>query len=96
MTAAGSELVFEFIVPAATLSKEDGALVTTLAAGAAEVGEPWLSFFEPVDLETHLRENGFGQVDHFGPEQASERDLLGRTDGPRLPAHFRMIKARVG
>src|SRR5262249_28473810 len=96
VTATGSELVFEFIVPPATLSKEEGALVTTLAARAAEVGEPWLSFFEPRDLETYLRQIGFGQVDHFGPEQATERYLLGRTDGLRLPAYFRMIKARVG
>ena len=96
VTAPGSELVFEFIVPAAMLSREEGALVSTLAARAAEIGEPWLSFFEPVDLETHLRHIGFGHIFHFGPQQATKRYLLGRTDGLRLPAYFRMIKARVG
>jgi hypothetical protein len=96
VTAPGSELVFEFIVPAARLSREEGALVSTLAARAAEVGEPWLSFFELVDLETHLRRIGFGHIFHFfGPQQATERYLLGRTDGLRLPAYFRMIKTRV-
>ena len=59
-TAPRSELVFEFIVPAATLSRDEGAPVCTLAARAAEVGEPWLSFFVPVDLEIHLRHIGLG------------------------------------
>ena len=95
-TAPRSELVFEFIVPAATLSRDEGAPVCTLAARAAEVGEPWLSFFEPVDLQTHLRDIEFGHIFHFGPQQATERYLLGRTGGLRLPAYFRMIKAGVG
>ena len=95
-SAPGSELVFEFIVPAATLSRDEGAPVCTLAARAAEVGEPWLSFFEPVDLQTHLRDIEFGHIFHFGPQQATERYLLGRTGGLRLPAYFRMIKAGVG
>jgi methyltransferase (TIGR00027 family) len=94
-TAPGSELVFQFIVTATTLSKADADLVTTLAARAGALGEPWLSFFEPGDLEAHLRQIGFEQIFHFGPEQATERYLLGRADGLRLPAHFRMIKARV-
>jgi methyltransferase (TIGR00027 family) len=96
VAAPGSELVFQFVVPAATLSREEGAVVTALATGAARVGEPWLSFFEPGDLERRLRLVGFRQIFHFGPEQAFQRYLLNRTDGLRLPAYFRMMKARVG
>jgi methyltransferase (TIGR00027 family) len=92
----GSELVFQFVVPATTLSREEGALITALATRAAGVGEPWLSFFEPGDLETHLKAMGFGQVFHFGPKQASQRYLFDRPDGLKLPAYFRMIRARVG
>jgi hypothetical protein len=73
MAAPGSESVFQFIVPAATLASEEGSLVTALAALAAAAGEPWLSFFEPEEIETHLRQMGFGKIHHFGPEQASER-----------------------
>jgi len=96
LAAPGSEIVFQFIVPAATLAGEESSLVTALAAQAAAVGEPWLSFFEPGDLEAHLRQMGFGKVFHFGPQQATERYLLGRTDGLRPPAYFRMISAQVG
>jgi hypothetical protein len=70
--------------------------VTALAAGAAAVGEPWLSFFEPEELEAHLKQMGFVKVVHFGPRQATERYLLSRTDGLRIPAYFHMINVSVG
>jgi O-methyltransferase involved in polyketide biosynthesis len=92
----GSEIVFQFVVPAETLAGEERSLVTTLADQAAAVGEPWLSFFRPGDMEAHLRQMGYGKVIHFGPLQATERYLLGRTDGLRPPAYFHMINARVG
>jgi hypothetical protein len=46
LAAPGSEIVFQFIVPAATLVGEERALVEELAARSAAIGEPWLSFFE--------------------------------------------------
>jgi hypothetical protein len=94
-TAPGSELVVQFIVPAATLSREEGNLVTAAAGRAASMGEPWLSFFAPDDLETNMTQIGFDQIEHFGSEEATERYLLDRTDGLTLPGFFRMIKARV-
>jgi len=90
-----SEIVFQFIVPASTLAGEESSLVTALAARAAAVGEPWLSFFEPDEMEAHLREMGFGEVFHLDQQRATERYLLGRTDDLRLPAYFHMIKASV-
>jgi methyltransferase (TIGR00027 family) len=94
--APGSELVVEFIAPASSLGAEEGALVDALAAGTARVGEPWLSFFEPADMEAVLRRAGFSSVVHFGPREATERYLRGRTDDLRLPAYFRMAKATTG
>jgi methyltransferase (TIGR00027 family) len=96
VTASGSELVVQYIVPPATLSQEEGELVAALADRSASMGEPWLSFFEPKDLEIHLKRIGFGEIEHFGVEQATERYLVGRKDGLTLPGYFRMIKARVG
>jgi methyltransferase (TIGR00027 family) len=95
-TAPGTELVVQFIVPAATLSPEEGSLVTAAAAATASMGEPWLSFFDPEDLETNMTEIGFEQIVHFGSEEATERYLIGRSDRLRLPGYFRMIKACVG
>jgi methyltransferase (TIGR00027 family) len=95
LATPGSEIVFQFVVPAASLPGNEGALVETLAARAAAVGEPWLSFFEPEELEAHLRQMGFAKVFHFSPQQATERYLLGRTDDLRVPAYFHMIRAGV-
>jgi methyltransferase (TIGR00027 family) len=92
---AGGTLVLEFIAPAAGLDPEEGALVEALAAGAARVGEPWLTFFTGAEMEAALRQAGFGVVEHLGPEEASARYLRGRTDGSRLPGYFRMAKATV-
>ena len=95
LAAPGSEIVFQFIVPAATLVGEERAVVETLAARSAAVGEPWLSFFTPEELEVHLKQLGFKEVIHFGPHNATERYLTGRGDQLRLPAHFYVIDARV-
>ena len=83
-------------MPAATLAGDERSLVTDLAARAAAAGEPWLSFFEPEELEAHLRQMGFAEVVHFGPQQAYERYLLGRSDGLGVPSYFCMINARIG
>jgi methyltransferase (TIGR00027 family) len=96
LAAPGSEIVFQYVVPARTLAGEERALVESLAGRAAEVGEPWLSFFEPEELDRDLKDMGFSELSHFGPEQATERYLAGRIDGLGLPAYFRMINAQVG
>lgn len=97
VTAAvpGSELVIQFIVPPEGLVDEEAALVSALAEGAAKGGEPWLSFFKPADLEGHLRQVGFKDISHFGQDEARMIYLAGRTDGLRLPAYFRIIKAQI-
>jgi methyltransferase (TIGR00027 family) len=96
LTANGSQIAFQFVVPPATLTGEERSLVLDLAAHAAQVGEPWLSFFEPVEMESRLRQMGYANIVQFGAQQATERYLLSRTDGLRLPAYFHMISASVG
>jgi methyltransferase (TIGR00027 family) len=96
ISTAGSTLVTGFIAPASSLSAEDGALLAASMATGTRVGEPWLSFFTSEEMGELLVQFGFSSVEHFGPEKASARYLLGRTDGSRLPAHFRMAKATTG
>jgi hypothetical protein len=45
-----------------------------------------------LDAERALTHAGFSSVEHFGAE-VFDRYLRGRTDGARLPDHFRMAKA---
>jgi O-methyltransferase involved in polyketide biosynthesis len=94
-TAPGSEIVLQFVVPSATLASDEAALVEALAERARLVGEPWISFYQPADMERHLLDAGFGSIVHFGPEEAAARYLQGRIDGMLLPAYFRMVHARL-
>jgi len=93
--AAGSEIILQYVVPPTTLASGEAALVATLAEGARLVGEPWISFYEPAEMQRHIWEAGFGRVVHFGAGEAADRYLRGRNDGLRLPAYFRMIHARL-
>jgi methyltransferase (TIGR00027 family) len=94
-TAPGSELVMQFVAPLESLETSDAALAYALANRAIESGERWLGFYEPAEMERHLREAGFGAISQFGRELASERYLRNRTDGLTLPGYFQMIKAQV-
>jgi len=92
-STARTTLVLEFIAPPDTLNDEDAAHVRSEAEAVAKLGEPWLSFFTSDDMQHALTQAGFTSVEHFGPAEAFDRYLRGRTDGARLPGHFRMAKA---
>jgi methyltransferase (TIGR00027 family) len=96
VSAPGSELALTFVIPAAMLGPSDREIVDGVAAMTAGVGEPWLSFFEPRDMEDLMRQAGFEDIHVFGREQASERYLAGRGDGLEMPAYSRFIKGRLG
>jgi hypothetical protein len=47
----------------------------------------------PDDMSDALTQAGFRSVEHFGPAEALDRYLRGRTDGARLHDHHRLAKA---
>ena len=79
----------------AALDQEGAEILSAVAARTANIGEPWLSFFEPGEMHALLMRTGYKDVCLFGPEQAAERYLLGRMDGLRMPAYSCLSKARV-
>lgn len=92
---AGSEIVFEYVLPESRVTEEGRRLLALFKAGAAARGEPWISQFEPSMLTARVKELGFTQVWDFGREEANARYFAGRTDGlSASPAH-RLMKARV-
>ncbi len=54
---------------------------------AAEIGEPWLTYFTPEEMSEHLMKLGFSQVSHLTPEDAAARYFVNRHDGLRPPHH---------
>jgi methyltransferase (TIGR00027 family) len=89
----GTEIVFDYAIPPATLGKEDRARHDDAAGVVATRGEPWLTYFEPATLGAELRAIGLKQVEDLGPDELHERYFKGRTDGLRLPAMARLVKA---
>ena len=62
--------------------------------GTTEAGEPFLSLFIPKEIEALLREIGFADIMHFGPEEAVRTYFPGRTD-VRFGGAQRLIVATV-
>jgi O-methyltransferase involved in polyketide biosynthesis len=58
-----------------------------------EQGEPWVSHFDPAELQASLHEMGFQAVRDFGPEELNARYLARRKDGLRTGSSFRMMCA---
>lgn len=81
--ASGSEVVFDFTLPASSLSPERQARRASSAAYVERLGEPWITFFEPAALAARVRNAGFSQATLLGPQEAQERYFKGRTDGFR-------------
>lgn len=88
--APGSEIVFTFAQP---VDASDPRGRGTFANRAAEVGEPWLTYFEPYQLNEKLRGFGYSSVDFVMPGDVS--CLFGeRTDDLPAPDRISIVSAR--
>lgn len=90
--AAGSEIAFTFAQPDERATPRD---TPTLAERAASVGEPWLSYFTPDQIERKLRASGFSSVDFLTPELAASAYFVGRRDGLPAPRRTSMVSGMV-
>jgi len=90
---AGSEIVFDFALPAGMLGDAERRAREAAAARVARIGEPWLSAFDPEALADELRAAGFSTAEALAPEAANERYFASRGDGLRLSGSGRMMAA---
>jgi methyltransferase (TIGR00027 family) len=77
---AGSKIVMTYNRPRSALTGTSLELDSAIGKLAAEVGEPFVSLFEPAEIERLLREQGFDKIIHFGPDEAIQTYFPGRTD----------------
>jgi methyltransferase (TIGR00027 family) len=82
---AGSGMVLTFAQP-------EGSGLADLAAAA---GEPWITRFTPLGMETKLRETGFSRVAFLEPEEAAARYYQDRSDGLPPPRRISTALAEV-
>jgi len=69
----GAHVVFDYSEPPASLSAEMRVSHERRAARVAELGEAWVSYFEPDRLRAGLLALGFSQVEDLGPPQIAAR-----------------------
>jgi methyltransferase (TIGR00027 family) len=91
---AGTRIVLTYNLSASALREMGLGTENRFAGIAAEMGEPFVSLFEPAEAEALLRRLGFDDIVNFGPEEALHTYFAGRDD-VRLPGPQRLIVARV-
>lgn len=92
--AAGSGIVFDYVVPPAQLTLMRRVVVRAVSGAVAAAGEPWKSFFEPRELGVELRSLGFRQLEDLGPAQLNARFFSQRADRLRVGGVGRVMSAR--
>jgi methyltransferase (TIGR00027 family) len=91
----GSRIVLTYNLPPSVLQDQGRAIGSRMSRMAGEMGEPWISFFTPVEAEALVLRCGFGEVDHFGPAEAIRTYFASRPD-VRLGMPQRLLVATVG
>jgi methyltransferase (TIGR00027 family) len=92
--APGTRIVLTYNQPLSALQGIGLQLDSAIRGFATEAGEPFLSPFVPKEMEELLREAGFVEIAHFGPEEAIRTYFPGRTD-VRFGGAQRLILATV-
>ena len=78
----GAEVVFDYSEPLENYPLERRADIAALAAYTAEIGEPWLSYFDPDEITRELRGFGFGDIEDLGMSEMAYRYLGVPAGGP--------------
>ena len=91
---AGTRVVLTYNLPKDALQGMGATTSAVLAAIGTEVGEPFVSLFLPHEIEGLLRDVGFDDIVHFGPEEARTTYFGGRDD-VRFGGAQRLIAATV-
>jgi O-methyltransferase involved in polyketide biosynthesis len=78
--APGTRVVLTYNRPKEALAGMAASVDEVLTGIAADVGEPFVSLFEPDDIERLLHQHRFADIKHFGPDDALRSYFPGRTD----------------
>jgi methyltransferase (TIGR00027 family) len=74
----GSEVVFDYAEPIERYREGRRAYLADMAARAAALGEPWVTYFDPAVIAAELRALGFEEQEDIGVAEIAAR-YLGRS-----------------
>lgn len=86
-----SEIVLTFAEP-----RREGEEPSQAAESAAQIGEPWVSYFTRAELADELRRCGFTRIEFLDRDDAIRRYYEGRADGLLPPRRVSICRAAVG
>jgi methyltransferase (TIGR00027 family) len=75
-----SRLVLTYNLPLSRLSGLGRDTQSVLRGVAAGMGEPFVSLFEPDEIDRLLRRHRYTDIEHFGPDEAVATYFAGRSD----------------
>ena len=92
--AVGTEIVLTYDLPRSSLDARSLALTNAVRNVAAEMGEPFISLFEPDEARALVERCGLRHRFHFGPEEAA-RSYFGGEPGIWVGGPQRILVAGV-
>jgi methyltransferase (TIGR00027 family) len=81
LAPAGSQLVFDYVVPDELLDDADRRRVAQLRRFTARRGEPIVTFFEPAALCERVRNLKYRVLENLAPTEQNRRYFSDRSDG---------------
>lgn len=91
---AGSEIAFDYRVVPELLNPIERVISAYLAQQMANMGEPWKSAFDPVQLQTELSQMGFAATTDLNAAELNQRYLSRRKDGLQVGGGYHMMHAK--
>ena len=88
-----SEIVFSFANKRLESDLSDRPSI--IERNAEAKGEPWLTKFDPAQLEDKLRSLGFAEILFLTPEMIAERYIPNPKNGLPIPKHSNIVSAKV-
>ena len=92
---SGSEIVFDYSISPSAMSESQRFFHEVRASRVADIGEPWITYFDPSSLANELRGLGFKHVEDVGPEEANHRYFKDRKDALFILGGGRLMKTRI-
>ncbi len=89
----GNEVVFDYAQSPSVMEASRRAALEARASRVAELGEPWLTYFEPDEIAAQLTGLGFGDIEDLGPARLAAT-YFGRPDVPPDTPGGHVLRAR--
>ena len=95
-TPPGGGVVFDYAVPRTSLDPSAQMALDALSARVAAAGEPFQTFFDPIELAESLRKMGFSSIEDMDTNAINARYFQDRSDELRVSSGLgHLISAQI-